>query len=63
MSKWFGKDCKYLCAQWEDNEITGGPDYKEAEPTLKFCNHPDNLEDTEGNCRENICPLGLKEVS
>ena len=61
MRKWFGKDCEYLAAKWEENEITGGPDYKESEPVLKFCKHPNNPEVTEGNCRPNICPLGLKE--
>lgn len=57
MSNWFGKGCEYFCGQWEENEITGGPDYKEYAPVLVFCNHPSNPEDTEGNCRRAICPL------
>ena len=60
MRHWFGKDCKYLRAQWEENEVTGGPDYKEFEPSLVFCTHPGNEYDYEGNCRVSICPL-LKE--
>lgn len=52
MSKnWFGKDCKYLCAQWELGES------EDNEPVLVFCNHGDNPEDCEGNCRAKVCPL------
>jgi len=61
MSNWFGKGCQYLCAQWEDNFETGGPNYQEAEPSLVFCNHKDNPEGTEGNCRGSICPLKRPE--
>lgn len=59
MSIWFGKNCKYLAAQWEDNEITGGPDYKEVPPALVFCNHSKNECTTEGNCNSTNCPLGF----
>ena len=61
-TKWFGKGCEHLCGKWEENEVTGGPDYKESEPVLKFCNHEENPEDTEGNCRPSICPSGLKVI-
>jgi len=58
MSKdWFGKTCTFLIAQWEENEITGGPDYQEVEPSLTFCNHPDNKNEYEGNCNRKYCPL------
>lgn len=59
--KWFGKGCSYLCAAWEEDERTAGPDYKEYEPVLMFCNHIENPEDTEGNCRPMICPLNKTE--
>jgi len=57
MSEWLGKGCKYQCCQWEENEETGGPNYKDNLPTLIFCNHPENPEDTEGNCTGENCPL------
>ena len=52
VKEWFGKGCKYLSAQWENNDTPN-----DSEPVLQFCNHKDNPEDTEGNCRHNICPL------
>lgn len=58
---WFGKGCRHLCAVWEENEYTGGPDYREYEPELMFCNHPKNPEDSDGNCRPAICPLNRTE--
>jgi hypothetical protein len=61
MDYWFGKGCKFQCCQWEDTEETGGPDYKECEPVLIFCNHEKNLEDTEGNCRPFTCPLNFRK--
>ena len=57
MKNWFGKECEYLSAQWEDNEISGGLDYKEHEPVLVFCNHPKNVVDIEGNCNLTDCPM------
>ena len=57
-ASWFGKGCKDQCCQWEENEETGGPDYKEAHPALIFCNHPENASDCEGNCSESQCPRG-----
>ncbi len=54
--KWFGKDCQYQCNVWEEKEWEN-PNYKENTPVLIFCNHPNSLEDAEGNCRERICPL------
>jgi len=62
MSDWFGKQCKFQCCQWEENEQTGGPKFRESLPALIFCNHTKNPEDTEGNCREKICPLGLIDI-
>ena len=56
MSDWFGKGCKHQTCQWEDDERTGGPDYEECTPVLIFCDHDDNPENTEGNCRTSICP-------
>ena len=52
-SKWFGRECNLLSAQWECEED------KEhgCAPVLTFCNHKDSPEDTEGNCRKEICPL------
>ena len=54
---WFGKGCKYQSNQWELCEVYGNPDYMDSEPVLTFCCHPENPEDTEGNCRKEICPL------
>ena len=59
---WFGKGCSYLCAQWEGNEYTDGPNWKDSEPVLKFCNHKDCPDkQSEGNCNEKSCPLKRKE--
>ena len=55
---WFGKGCEYFRGRWEENEITGGPDYKEKKPILVFCNHEENSDDCEGNCNPKYCPLG-----
>ena len=60
MSEWFGKGCKYLCAQWEDNELTGGPNYQDSKPVLTFCTHPKNKSDYEGNCNPTLCPKNKK---
>ncbi len=54
--KWFGKGCQYQCCQWEDNYEIGGADYKEAFPSLIFCNHKKNDDDREGNCGAMTCP-------
>lgn len=56
---WFGKECGFQINRWED-EYTN-PNYKESVPILVFCNHPDNPEDTEGNCHPKICPLKYKK--
>ena len=55
--KWFGRGCGYQCCKWEYNKETGGPEYKEADPVLIFCNHPTNSDKYEGNCTEKLCPL------
>jgi hypothetical protein len=54
--EWFGKYCYYQICQWEENEITNS-NYKEEEPVLVYCNHPDNPDDHEGNCNFKLCPL------
>lgn len=54
--KWFGKGCEFFSGVWEENEITGGPDYKEYEPVLVHCFHEENHSDFEGNCNEKLCP-------
>ena len=53
---WFGKKCKHQCCQWEDSEEIAGPNWKEYEPVLIYCNHADNHSETEGNCTELRCP-------
>jgi hypothetical protein len=50
MSNWFGKGCIHQKNKWEDSD-------RNSLPVLTFCNCPDNPEDTEGNCRESICPV------
>ena len=57
VSKWFGRDCEHQCCKWEGNEESDGPNYKEAYPTLIFCNNKANTEDAEGNCTIALCPL------
>lgn len=50
---WFCRKCEFLSAQWEcDEDKENG-----CAPVLTFCNHKDNPEDTEDNCRREICPL------
>lgn len=51
---WFGKGCPWFCCTWERDST------EEDTPELVFCNHPDNVEETEGNCRATNCPLGLQ---
>lgn len=47
----FGEGCRYFVSRRDSN----------GEITIVFCNNRRNPEDTEGNCREEICPLGKKE--
>jgi len=61
MKAWYGKGCTYLSARWEENEITGGKNYREQEPVLKFCTNLDNPNLYEGNCTPDLCPLKFKE--
>lgn len=61
MSDWFGKLCEHQCCQWEETELTAGPEYSEAHPVLIFCDHVNNPDDYEGNCTEKLCPLHKKE--
>ncbi len=62
MTEWFGKNCKFQINQWEDDEITGGKNYRECKPGLIFCNHPNNPKNIKSNCYEKICPMNIKEV-
>lgn len=57
MNEWFGKGCEHQACQWEETEITGGPDYKESLPNLIFCSHKGNADECEGNCNEALCPI------
>ena len=56
---WFGQGCHYQCCQWEETVETGGPDYREADPSLIFCKHIQNKDNFEGNCNEQLCPRVL----
>ncbi len=47
---WFGKDCPYLSARWEDDDHN-------SKPVLVFCNHKKNKIKYEGNCNKNDCPI------
>jgi hypothetical protein len=47
MNNIFGLGCVYQCIQKDSND----------DIVLVFCARKDNTEDTEGNCRENNCPL------
>lgn len=49
---YYGKDCEFFAGQWERGDLTI--------PVLVFCKHKNNPENQEGNCRADICPLGLK---
>ena len=61
--KYFGKNCKYFCGQWDryaiDEAEATDKDIKEYTPELVFCNHKEQTEETEGNCRPDNCPLIL----
>ena len=61
MGHWFGKGCEHQCCQWEENETTGGPHYKESFPVLIFCNQKNNTDAYEGNCTQKLCPLRRKD--
>ena len=39
--------CKYYVDQKDQN----------GDIAICFCNHPDNPDDREGNCRHSICPI------
>jgi hypothetical protein len=58
--KWFGKNCRYLSAVWEDDERTAGPNYQEYEPEIVFCSHKKNSNNHEGNCNIYQCPINSK---
>jgi len=60
-NRWFGKNCKHQCCQWEETEQTGGPEFQEATPSLIFCDHKENTNECEGNCTLGLCPL-VKEA-
>ena len=39
---------------WQGEDIR---DQAEEDVSLVFCNHPNNQDEYEGNCQENLCPL------
>ena len=45
---------------WTSENIEG-EGHTENDVSLVFCGHAKNKEDTEGNCREEICPLLEKQ--
>ena len=51
---WFGKGCKYQANIWERECVI--LKYKEYTPISTSCTHDCNLVNTEGNCKEGICP-------
>ena len=53
--KWFGKQCRYQCCQFENED-------DKSQPELVFCNHMNNTEDTEGNCNIKLCPLNSERI-
>lgn len=63
MAEWFGKNCKWQSCQWEWCEVyayrdSGNPyGYKDSEPVLIYCSHPDVMDVHEGNCKPEKCPL------
>jgi hypothetical protein len=70
MKTWFGKDCEYLMGQWESCDILAcAGDKKQLNnlrettpPNLVFCDHPNNKNDHEGNCNEEMCPIYVKDL-
>jgi hypothetical protein len=56
MSTWFGKGCPKQICQWEENEVTGGPNFRENTPALIYCSDPRNRNRYEGNCFKENCP-------
>lgn len=50
---YFGHNCPFFCGKWERDST------EDDTPELVFCNHLDNVEETEGNCRAEICPKPL----
>ena len=60
--QWYGKGCEHQCCQWEGNEMTDGPNYKDGFPSLIFCNHEDNPDDSEGNCNRELCQNIIEET-
>lgn len=58
MEYWFGKNCRHQGCVWEDNEITGGPDYREYTPVLIHCGNVKNPDECEGSCNKKLCPIG-----
>lgn len=54
---YFGHNCKYFIGKWSDED---DPDHKKYRPEICFCNHSENENRYEGNCRYGICPLKNK---
>lgn len=56
--KWFGQKCKNQICQFETD---GDGIEDKSEPVLIYCNHEDNEDGCEGNCRLSICPIRKKD--
>ena len=63
--KYFGYRCKYFIGQWDWRDVAADTEqtyhYMESEPEISFCDHPENKDQSEGNCCEKLCPLNLKK--
>lgn len=55
MSDYFGKGCKYLTGQWEDEAVDEKAE-EHGPPVINHCKHPEQKEDVEGNCNPSDCP-------
>jgi hypothetical protein len=52
---YFGKDCNHFVKRHGIEEDK----YYDEESGINICNHPNNESLHEGNCNENMCPIGL----
>ena len=63
---YFGHHCKFFSGVWETCDVQadteGEEHYKNYEPVLNCCSHPENPDgDTEGACQRILCPLIEKD--
>lgn len=63
LGDWFGKGCIEQSCKFEGWDTEDGR-YEEdrSSPVLVFCNHPDNEDDSEGNCNKKRCPKRIKRI-